>query len=191
MRGRSQIGPERPFRRSSTAPHLNHPVVFGSRDRHESVLSGYQAATPARRREPTLTVAEPTGTTVIRVHRAVRPTPPDPEDLLVLSVDGELDGWTAEAFAGQLAAAAGEHRGGPDVLLDLGRLYHVDAAGLVALTEAAAALARVGRRLTLASVRPRVREFLAFSGAEALVPMFPTLEQAREHARLGRGPQTR
>ena len=137
-----------------------------------------------------MTVTGPAGTTVIRVHRAVRPTPPDPDDLLVLSVDGELDGWTAAAFAEQLAAAS-DGSDAADVLLDLGRLYQIDAAGLVALAEAAAGFADAGRRLTLASVRPRVREFLAFSGAEELVPVFPTLEQAREHARLGRGPRTR
>jgi anti-anti-sigma factor len=136
-----------------------------------------------------LTVVEPTGSTVIRVHQTVPAGLPDPAELLVLSVDGELDDWTAPAFTKLLAAATGE-AGGPDVLLDLGRLYRVDAVGLEALTEAAASLARAGRRLTVASVRPRVREFLAFSGAEALVPMFPTLEQAGEHARLGRGPRT-
>lgn len=136
-----------------------------------------------------MTVTEPTGTTAIRVHRAVSAPQPDPQDVLVLSVDGELDGWTAEAFTTHLSAATGP-AGGPDVLLDLGRLYFLDSAGLLALTEAAAALARAGRRLILASVRPRVREFLAYAGAEALVPMFPTLELAREHARLARGPQT-
>lgn len=137
-----------------------------------------------------MTVVEPTGTTVIRVQQTVPAGLPDPAELLVLSVDGELDDWTAPDFTKLLAAAAGE-ADGPDVLLDLARLYRLDAVGLEALTEAAAALARAGRRLTVASVRPRVREFLAFSGAEALVPMFPTLEQAGEHARLARGPQTR
>jgi anti-anti-sigma factor len=137
-----------------------------------------------------LTVAEPTGTTVIRVRPIVPAGLPGPAELLVLSVDGELDGWTAPAFTTLLTAAAGQ-AGGPDVLLDLGRLYRLDAVGLDALTEAAAALARSGRGLAVASVRPRVREFLAFSGAERLVPMFPTLEQAGEHARRGRGPQTR
>jgi anti-anti-sigma factor len=137
-----------------------------------------------------LTVVEPTGTTVIRVLPIVPAGLPGPAELLVLAVDGELDDWTAPAFTAMLAAAAGE-AGGPDVLLDLGRLYRLDAAGLNALTEAAAALARAGRRLTAASVRPRVREFLAFSGAADLVPVFPTLEQAGEHARRGRGPRTR
>jgi anti-sigma B factor antagonist len=138
---------------------------------------------------PTLTVTEPSGTTVIRVHRAARTELHDPDDLLILSLDGELDVWTADAFTNQLTAAAGE-AAGPDVLLDLGRLYFLDSAGLLALTEAASALDRAGRRLSLASVRPRVREFLAYSGAEALVPVFPTIELAREHARAARGPQT-
>jgi anti-anti-sigma factor len=137
-----------------------------------------------------LTVVEPTGTTVIRVRQILPAGLPGPAELLVLGVDGELDDWTAPAFTTLFTAAAGE-AGGPDVLLDLGRLYSLDAAGLDALTEAAAALARAGRRLTVASVRPRVREFLAFSGAGELVPMFPTLEQAGEHARGWRGPQTR
>jgi anti-sigma B factor antagonist len=137
-----------------------------------------------------LTVVEPTGTTVIRVRQTVPAGLPGPTELLVLSVDGELDDWTAPAFTTLLTAATGE-AAGPDVLLDLGRLYRLDAVGLDALTEAAATLARAGRRLTVAAVRPRVREFLAFSGAEELVPMFPTLEQAGEHARAGRGPQAR
>ena len=145
---------------------------------------------PPSKGTPALTVAEPAETAVLRIHRAAGADPSEPENLLVLSVDGELDEWTAEAFTARLAADAGQPEG-PDVLLDLGRLYRLDAAGLLALTEAAAALARLGRRLSLASIRPRVREFLAYSGAEALVPMFPTLELAREHARRVRGPQTR
>ena len=132
-----------------------------------------------------MTVTEPSTTAVIRVRRAPCADLHDPGQLLVLSVDGELDGRTSDSFSVALAEAAGT-AGGPDVLLDLGRLYRLDDAGVLALAEAASVLARAGRRLTLASVRPRVREFLASSGAEALVPMFPTLEQAGEHARLSR-----
>ena len=132
-----------------------------------------------------MTITEPATTAVIRVRRAPRTDLHTPDQLLILSVDGELDARTSDAFAAALTTAAGR-AGGPDVLLDLGRLYRLDANGLLAITEAASVLARAGRRLTLAAVRPRVREFLAFSGAEALVPIFPTLEQAGEHARLSR-----
>jgi anti-anti-sigma factor len=130
-------------------------------------------------------MTEPAAGAVINIRRSTRGADPALEDPLPLCVDGELDSSTARAFTVQLAGAAGAGAG-PDVLLDLGRLYRLDADGLLALAEAASALARRGRRLALACVRPRVREFLAFSGAEALVPMFPTLELAAEHARLSR-----
>jgi anti-anti-sigma factor len=132
-----------------------------------------------------LTVIEPATTTAVSVHRADRGADTALADPLSLCVDGELDAFTAGAFAVQLTAEAGEGTG-PDVLLDLGRLYRLDADGLLALAGAAASLARAGRRLALACVRPRVREFLAYSGAEALVPVFATVELAAEHARLSR-----
>ena len=124
-----------------------------------------------------MTVTEPTATASIRVHADAGPRPGEP---LILSVDGELGAESAAVFSAELAAAAGG-QGGPDVLLDLGRLYRLDPVGLDAIREAAADLARDGRRLVLAGVRPRVREFLSVAGAEALVPVFPTLEDARQH----------
>ena len=132
-----------------------------------------------------MTITEPAPTTAISVRRATRSAGSTREDPLTLRVEGELDASTAGAFTVLLTAVAGEGAS-PDVLLDLGRLYRLDADGLLALAEAAASLARAGRRLTLAGVRPRVREFLAFSGAEALVPVFATVELAAEHARLSR-----
>ena len=132
-----------------------------------------------------MTVTEPATSAPISVHRATRSADSTLEDPLPLCVEGELDGSTAGAFTVLLAGVVGEGTG-PDVLLDLGRLYRLDVDGLLALREAAATLARVGRRLALACVRPRVREFLAGAGAEALVPVFGTLEQAAEHTRLSR-----
>jgi len=130
-----------------------------------------------------LIVTEPTATAVVRVHRTETATPAAPGAPLVLGVDGELDERTAAAFTARLAVLAGVGDG-PDVLLDLGRLYRLDEAGLGAIAKAAATLARTGRRLVLASVRPRVREFLALAGAEALVPVFPTPEEAARQFRL-------
>jgi anti-anti-sigma factor len=124
-----------------------------------------------------LTVTEPTATASIRVHADAGRRPGEP---LILSVDGELGSESAAVFSVELAAAAGG-RGGPDVLLDLGRLYRLDPTGLGAIRAAAADLARDGRRLVLACVRPRVREFLSLAGGEALVPVFPTLEDAGLH----------
>lgn len=127
-------------------------------------------------------VTEPAATASIQVHPGATPRS---GELLVLSVDGELEESTAAIFSAEFAEAVDGH-GTADVLLDLGRLYRLDITGLDAIAEAAAGLARDGRRLMLACVRPRVREYLAFCGAEALVPMFPTLEKAAQHARLRR-----
>ncbi|MBR7826773.1 STAS domain-containing protein [Actinospica sp. MGRD01-02] len=124
-----------------------------------------------------MTVTEPIPTTSIQVRGAAALQTGEP---LVLGVDGELEAGTAAEFSTALAAAAGAGTG-PDVLLDLGRLYHLDLTGLDAIGAAAAEFARHGRRLVLACVRPRVREFLALSGGEALVPVFPTLEEAALH----------
>jgi anti-anti-sigma factor len=124
-----------------------------------------------------LPVLEPPTTAAIQVNTEAAPRPGEP---LVLSVEGELEKTTAAPFSAALTEAVGGHPG-PDVLLDLGRLYRLDPAGLDAISAAAAELARDGRRLVLACVRPRVREFLALAGAEALVPVFPTLEQAGLH----------
>ncbi|HET9173319.1 MAG TPA: STAS domain-containing protein, partial [Actinospica sp.] len=120
---------------------------------------------------------EPTTTASVQVRADVAPLPGGP---LILSVDGELETQTAAEFTAVLAAAAGAGDG-PDVLLDLGRLYRLDVVGLDAIAGAAADLARAGRRLALACVRPRVREFLAMVGGEALVPVYPTLEEAGLH----------
>jgi anti-anti-sigma factor len=124
-----------------------------------------------------LTLTEPAPSASIRVLPEAAPGPGEP---LVLTVEGELELSTAAPFSAALTDAVGAPDG-PDVLLDLGRLYRLDPTGLDAIARAAAELARDGRRLVLACVRPRVREFLSLAGAEALVPMFPTLEQAGLH----------
>jgi anti-anti-sigma factor len=82
----------------------------------------------------------------------------------VLAPEGELDTWTVALPAWTTAVAeACADAGGEIVVLDLRRLYFLDAAGLTALEEFAAALRGIGRRLVLAGVRPRIREFLRYT----------------------------
>ena len=79
----------------------------------------------------------------------------------VLAPEGELDTWTVASPAWTTAVAQACSDSGADtVVLDLRRLYFLDAAGLMALEEFAAALGRSKRRLVLAGVRPRIRQFL-------------------------------
>lgn len=78
----------------------------------------------------------------------------------VFSCEGELDTWTANSASWRSAAAeAGGCVCAPAVVLDLGRLYFMDLVGLASLEELAKTLEAGGRRLVLAGVRPRIREF--------------------------------
>jgi anti-anti-sigma factor len=102
----------------------------------------------------------------------------------VLSLRGELDERSVETFASAIWEVSTADCDA--VLLDLTHLYRLDEAGLAALGDAAASLARAGRRLSMASIRPRIREFLAFSGADALMPSFRNVDQALGQLRLVR-----
>ncbi|WP_084316192.1 STAS domain-containing protein [Actinospica robiniae] len=78
----------------------------------------------------------------------------------VLSIEGELDRSTVASpeWRATVAEAAGQP--GDVVVLDLSRLYFLDLAGLAEFEKLAASLAAAGRRLALAAIRPRIREFL-------------------------------
>jgi anti-anti-sigma regulatory factor len=104
--------------------------------------------------------------------------------IAVLALDGELTAQTA----GELAAyAAGGGSGvATDVVLDLQRLYLLDEQGLAAVQEFAAGLARAGHCLALAALRPRTRAFLQYVDAQALAPMYATVEEAADHLALAR-----
>lgn len=106
------------------------------------------------------------------------------ERVRVLSLRGELDERSVETFTSAISEASTADCDA--VLLDLTHLYRLDEVGLAALGDAAARLARAGRRLSMASVRPRIREYLAFSGADALMPSFRNVDQALGQLRLVR-----
>jgi anti-anti-sigma factor len=105
-------------------------------------------------------------------------------EIAILALDGELD----EQAAAELGAyAAARNWGGTrDVVLDLRRLYFLDQQGLAALQEFAAGQARAGRCLALASIRPRIRAFLSYADAQAMAPMYATVEEAVDHLGLAR-----
>jgi anti-anti-sigma factor len=77
----------------------------------------------------------------------------------VFSFEGELDNWTAGSPSWR-SAVAEVGACAEAVVFDLRRLYFMDLVGLAALEELAGTLEARGRRLILAGVRPRIREFL-------------------------------
>jgi anti-anti-sigma factor len=105
-------------------------------------------------------------------------------EIAILTLDGELDGSTAVKL-GTHTSTRGSG-GGRDLVLDLQRLYFLDQEGLAALEEFAAAHARAGRCLALAAIRPRVRAFLRYVDAQALAPIYATVEEAADHLVLAR-----
>jgi anti-anti-sigma factor len=105
-------------------------------------------------------------------------------EVTILALDGELDGRTAaelETHAAPRGVGAGR-----DVVLDLHRLFFLDQAGLTALENFAAGHARAGRCLALAAIRPRIRAFLRYVDAQALAPIYTTVEEAADHLALAR-----
>lgn len=103
--------------------------------------------------------------------------------IAVLALDGELTAQSADELAAHAAAGPGHVS---DVILDLRHLYVLDEAGVAAVEEFAAGLARAGRCLALAALRPRTRAFLRYVDAQALAPMYATVEEAADHLALAR-----
>ncbi|HEY3868258.1 MAG TPA: STAS domain-containing protein [Actinocrinis sp.] len=94
----------------------------------------------------------------------------------VAALAGELDRWTAPtlvALLDELAAQCVAH-----LVLDLKRLYFVDASGLLLLLDAHRALQERGGRLSLVGVRPRVVDILRRTGADQVLPVYRTFAQA-------------
>lgn len=86
----------------------------------------------------------------------------------VLSAEGELDSWTScwPVWSSAVAEACADTGAGSEVfVLDLQRLYFMDLVGLASIEQLASALKAGGRRLVLAGVRPRIREFLRHASA--------------------------
>lgn len=104
--------------------------------------------------------------------------------IAVLALEGELDAHSAGHLAAHPASRSAV--GAQDVILDLQHLYYLDEDGLAALREFAAGLARAGRCLALAAIRPRIRAFLQYTDAQALAPTYATVEAAAEYLRLAR-----
>jgi anti-anti-sigma factor len=105
-------------------------------------------------------------------------------EIAILTLDGELDEQTAAELG---AYAAARNWGGTrEVVLDMQRLYFLDPVGLAALQEFAAGQARAGRCLALGSIRPRIRAFLSYADAQAMAPMYATVDEAIDNLVLAR-----
>ena len=95
----------------------------------------------------------------------------------VIALDGRL---TVDARPGLLKEAVERafRRGVPDVVLDLGGVQYVDSTRLGELIAAHITASRLGGRLKLAAVPPRVVELLTLSGLDRVFERFDSVEDA-------------
>jgi len=103
----------------------------------------------------------------------------------ILSVRGELDLATADGLYKRGRAAIGRHA--RLLLLDLADLYFCDACGLSAFVRIANEAQAAGCRYGLVAPRPLVVKILRITGLDARLPVFATMEEARDNlmARAG------
>jgi anti-anti-sigma regulatory factor len=106
-----------------------------------------------------------------------------PDGIRIIAPVGELGRESAAYLRATATAADG---GVTTVVLDASRLTALDRAAVQTLHALAGDLARRGRQLAVAGLRPGVRELLAQSqgapDAEDRVPSYPTVEQAVSRA---------
>ena len=107
-------------------------------------------------------------------------TTPSPDDQIqILSVRGELDLATADGLYRRGFAAIGRHAG--LLLLDLADLSFCDASGLSAFVRIANEAEAAGCRYGLVAPQPLVVKMLRITGLNARLPVFVTMEDARQH----------
>jgi anti-sigma B factor antagonist len=95
----------------------------------------------------------------------------------ILRIAGRL---TANAQPGLLKRTVEDvaRRGNSDVVIDLSGVGYVDSTRLGELIAAQVTMSRVGGRLKLAGVPPRVSELLRLSGLDRVFHSFATVEEA-------------
>ena len=98
-------------------------------------------------------------------------------DLDVLALSGEFDSGSAPQFDDQVERLIADYR--PQILVDLSDVTFMDSLGVTRLIHAHRRLKPLGGRLLVAGASRIVQMTLKTVGLEALVPMFPNVEEAR------------
>lgn len=95
---------------------------------------------------------------------------------VLVTVAGEIDIATAAQLRDRLAGPADS---GQHVIVDLGGVGFIDAAGLRVLASAAAQAADRGGSLRLAAARPWVRRVLTLTALDQRIPLTATVAEAQ------------
>ncbi|HEY4276632.1 MAG TPA: STAS domain-containing protein [Conexibacter sp.] len=103
---------------------------------------------------------------------------PQPGDVVVIGVRGELDLFTAPELRDRLRDASDAPERAAHVVVDLSDCSFVDASGCQALLRAARLLAAQGRRLAIVNVSAGTARILNVMGLDELFPVVATRAQA-------------
>ncbi|MDX2080349.1 MAG: STAS domain-containing protein [Terrimicrobiaceae bacterium] len=97
------------------------------------------------------------------------------DDPAIWTLSGRLDNSTCAEIDQKAAELA---RGGT-VVLDMSGVDYVSSAGLRAILQLLKRFQSAGGRLHLAALQPPVREIFEISGFKSIVPIFPSVADAK------------
>lgn len=98
------------------------------------------------------------------------------EQIVFVSVTGDLDLWNAPALEQRLGACL--ERGQRWIVVDLSRAAFLDSSGLGALTNSMRRIERKGGRLVIINTDPQMRRVFELTGLKRVLSVVPDREQA-------------
>jgi anti-anti-sigma factor len=103
-------------------------------------------------------------------------------EVLVFKLNGELKIVTAEESKGKINNEIDEAK--PRfTILDLADLTFLDSAGLAAFISAYKHMVSIGGKLYICNLYGQPKTIIDISDMEKIIPVFPTLDEALEHAK--------
>lgn len=98
------------------------------------------------------------------------------EQIVFVSVTGDLDLWHAPALEQRLGACL--ERGQRGIVVDLSRASFLDSSGLGALTNSMRRIERKGGRLVIINTDPQMRRVFELTGLRRVLSVVPDRSQA-------------
>jgi anti-anti-sigma factor len=98
------------------------------------------------------------------------------EQIVFVSVTGDLDLWSAPALEQRLGACL--ERGQWWIVVDLSKASFLDSSGLGALTNSMRRIERKGGRLVVINTDPQLRRVFELTGLKRVLNVVPDREQA-------------
>ena len=99
-------------------------------------------------------------------------------ETLIARAEDRVDGRNARAFQDDLESVISHND--REVVLDLQRLFYISSAGLRVILLTAKALKRQQAKFAVCSLSDPVKEVFQISGFDKIIPVHPTLPEAKD-----------